>query len=260
MRDKGYLLPFFIFSLTCVFLIIFLAKIQLLNFVNSSVQSVFFPLGMLWQSGGISKNTNTLDSVKKENADLREQLAAKTQLIADDKALRDQFQVLTPPTRQLLPVKVVGMPSVIPHLSFPETIIINAGENDGITNGLAVIVGNELIGILTKTTLHYGVVQLISSKQSSFSVKVASSAFGVLKGQGNGDMLIDNVLLSDQIKINDSITSVGSQNEFGKGIPPDLVIGKIVSVDKNPTNLFQKARAVPLILFDSLQTVFVLKP
>jgi cell shape-determining protein MreC len=41
------------------------------------------------------------------------------------------------------------------------------------------------------------------------------------------------------------------------GYPPDLTIGKIISVSKNPSDLFQKAEISSLIDFSNLEKVFV---
>lgn len=257
--QRIYLLPAFLICFILVVCIVILAKFGALQFVENGLQSTFFPLGQLvYQHTNASSNNSQLAKLQKENAALLSQMQSFNTLQADNKALRDQFENSNPPSQNLLPVKVVGMPGVIPNVSFPETLIIHAGSSEGIVKNAAVIVKNELIGFITQTSAHFSIVTLVSNPASSFSVKTSGTqAIGILKGQGNGQTLLDNVLLSDTLKSGDIVVTIGSQNVSGNGWPPDLTVGKIVSIEKNPSNLFQKANVAPLIAFDRLTTVFV---
>jgi cell shape-determining protein MreC len=44
----------------------------------------------------------------------------------------------------------------------------------------------------------------------------------------------------------------------GSGFPPDLVVGKITSVEKKPSSLFQKAEVESFINFSKITAVFVI--
>lgn len=260
MHEKTYFLPVFLISICLVFCLIFLGQFGFLGFFTSSVQNVFFPLGQLLHSKTVSLTSQT-NQLQEENKNLREQLANKNAVSADNAALRDQFETTNPSPQQLLPVAVVGMPNGIPNISFPETLIIHAGSKEGIENGSVVVVKNEVVGVVSTVSLHFSVVQLVASRQSSFPAKtLQTGAIGVARGNGNGDIVMDNVLLSQNLQNNDTVVTKGSQDLSGKGLPPDLVVGKIVSIDKNPSSLFQKARLIPLIAFDRLTVVFVIKP
>jgi cell shape-determining protein MreC len=72
-------------------------------------------------------------------------------------------------------------------------------------------------------------------------------------------MIFDNVLQSSDIKISDVILTKGDQDIKGVGIPPDLILGKLISVSKKPSNLFQKGEVVSLLDFSNLSTVFVIR-
>jgi rod shape-determining protein MreC len=259
MHEKTYFLPVFVMCLVFVFFIVFLGRFGVLGFFTNSVQNVFFPFGQLLHSQSVI-SSSTVESLQKENANLRKQLVDIHALQADNAALRDQFETTVPSTNTLLPVQVVGMGNAIPNISFPENIIIHAGKKERVNSGNVVIVKNEVVGSVAAVSDHYSVVQLVSSKQSSFpAITSASQAIGVAKGNGNGDIILDNVLLSQYLQVNDTVVTKGNQDIQGKGFPPDLLIGKIVSVDKNPSSLFQKARILPLISFDQLTTVFVVR-
>lgn len=235
-----------------------------MQFFTDNMQIALFPLGAFIQQMETNSDQRMpqteIDQLKKENANLLKQLTQMNQLKQDNAALRDQFDTTAIPSQALLPVQVVGMPRVIPNISFPETIIIHAGKKQGVTVGSVIVVKQEVIGIVSSTSSDYATVQLVSNPMSSFSVKTSSNgAIGVAKGQGNGELIIDNIVLSDTISVNDSMVTTGNQSISGDGYPANLIVGKVVSVDKNPSSLFQKARIVPLVRFDHLSTVFVIR-
>src|SRR5579872_5271614 len=248
MRERTYLLFVFLFCLCAVGAILLISKFGWLSFVENSIQEVFFPLNALVYEHSMPSSSSQLSKLQQENAALLAQLQSLNQLQADNTALRDQFQTTTLPTKNLLPVQVVGMPGVIPNITFPETLIVNAGNSEGIHNGQAVVVKNELIGFVTQISSHFSVVTLVSNPSSSFSVRTSGTgAIGIVKGQGNGQMIIANVLLSDSLKINDTVVTMGNQDISGNGLPPNVLIGKVVSVEKNPSSLFQQADIIPLV-------------
>ena len=71
-------------------------------------------------------------------------------------------------------------------------------------------------------------------------------------------MTLDNVLLSENIKVGDIVTTKGDITLKRIGYPPDLIVGKIMSVDKNPSSLFQKARVESFVNLNKLYMVFIL--
>lgn len=261
MRQQTFFVPVFLLSLGVVFFFFVLGRLGLFGFFTNSMQEVFFPFGSFIRTEVVQvvSKPDELTILKDENAKLREQLAALSQLQSDNAALRDQFQTVAPAPQQLLPVRVVGMPNVVPHVTFPDTFIISAGQKEGVKKGDVVVVRNELLGSVAAVSGNYATVALITSSQTSFSAQtVGTSARGIARGQGSGELIIGNVLLSDSLQVGDTVVTTGGQNAAGVGFPPDLVVGKIVSVDKNPSSLFQDARVAPLVAFDTLQNVFVL--
>jgi len=230
-----------------------------MGFFTNSVQAILFPVGQFFHSQSVALSPKTT-ALQQENTTLRKQLADMNGLRADNAALRDQFQTANPVSNTLLPVHVVGMGDAIPNMSFPQRLVIHAGKKEGITVGNIVVVKNEAVGDIVMVSDHFSVVRLVSSKESSFAaVTSATGAIGVAKGSGSGDITLDNVLLSQQLQVGDMVVTKGSQDISGKGFPEGLIIGKITSIDKNPSSLFQKARVVPLTSFDHLSMVFVIR-
>jgi cell shape-determining protein MreC len=44
----------------------------------------------------------------------------------------------------------------------------------------------------------------------------------------------------------------------GSGFPPDLIVGKITSIEKKPSALFQKAEVESFLDFSKITAVFVI--
>lgn len=259
MQYKTYFLPLFFLCLGVVFFLLLLGRFGLLSFVENSVQDVFFPLSIMVRSHTVLPQSSKLQALETENARLQEKITALSQLQGDNQALRDQFQTTTPAPTQLLPATVVGMDSAIPNISFPQSLIVNKGSSDGVTVGMPLVLKNELLGSITQTSSHFAKVLLITSGQTSLSVRdQTTGALGVAKGQGNGEILVGNIVLSDTIHVGDTIVTLGSQTLSGNGIMPGLILGKVISVDKEPSSLFQTAEVVPFTAFDHLMNVFIL--
>lgn len=199
-----------------------------------------------------------IKKLKEENNKLQKQLVEKQILEKENNALRDQFKTVYPKNNFLLPAKIVGSPGFIPGKTQPENFILDRGSKDEIKIGQAVIFQDNLVGRIVKTSLHLSSVIIISNKSFSIATKTSGTgAIGIVRGQGNGEMILGNVLLSESLETSDIILTRGDSDINGLGILPDLIIGKIISIDKNPSALFQTASIKSLLDFAKLETVFV---
>ena len=241
-----------------------LSKTGILNPVTYALQKVTSPFqSIIYKTFTGFEFLGTSNRIKKleaENLDLVSRLSDQKKMQNENSALSDQFQATFPKSSDLLPADVVGAPDFIPGFSLPETIIINRGTNDGAKVGQAVVFKNNLIGKITKANNFLSEVTLVTNSNSSFTAKTSSGGvLGVVKGQGGGQIILDNVLLSDDLKNSDLVLTNGDINTNGEGYPPGLVVGKIISVDKRPSALFQRAQLETFLDFSKLTTVFILK-
>ena len=255
MQRKNYILAYGLLSLFFIACLLFIGVRGGLGFLQNAFQVSFFGITKLFP------NTTSQDtSLKAENISLTQQLSNMKTLQADNKALRDQFENQTFSPSRLLPARIVGQPSVIPNMIYPEEFIVDAGKKAGVEKGDVVVVKDTAIGQIQEVSEYFAKVMLTTSKNFALSGKDQNSnAAGVVKGVGNGEIVFDAVLLSDTLKVGDLVVSSGSQDMSGRGFPPDILIGKITGVEKNPSSLFQSARLSPVITIQKLHTVFILK-
>lgn len=261
-RRENFFLAFFVFLLLSL-LIFGLSKFGILSPISSITQKIMLPFQTVAyntvNSATFFGSNAKLKRLENENIVLTSQLSEQKRIKDDNAALSDQFQTVSPKSNTLLPANIIGAPSFIPGVSAPETFIINRGTSDGATVGKAVIYKNNLVGKITKANDFLSEVTLVTNSSSSLTVKTSqSNALGVVKGQGAGQMILDNVLLSDALNSSDLVLTNGDTSLNGGGYPPDLVVGKIVSVDKKASSLFQSAEIESFLDFSKMTTVFVL--
>lgn len=251
---------FFIFLLLSVS-VFFLSKAGFLDkpasLLSSFVSTISTPaynlLSEITSFGGNSK----VKKLEDQNQMLSKKIVDSQRLLAENKSLHDQFQTASPKSLDLLAANVVGAPRFLPGISSPETYIIDVGIKDGVRMGSAVVFKDNLIGLITKTTDFLSEVTLISNSSSKFAAQTSTGVLGVVKGEGNADMVLDNVLLSETIGKDDFVVTGGDLNTDAIGVPPGLIVGRITSVDKNPSELFQKGKVESLVNFSKISDVFV---
>lgn len=262
MQKRQSLLPLFLVFLILSIFVVFLASRNLF-FGKNIFEDILFPItGVVYKVVTFPANLfhNSADEkLQQENISLRQQLVGMQKLQTENKALHDQFETTDVPTTNVLPAAVIGDPQFIPGISAPETLILNKGTADGLATGMAVIYEKNIIGMLTKVTDHASLVTLVSNKATSFTAQTSgTNAQGVLAGQGNGVMVLGSVLLSDKLQVGDMVVTTGSTDLAGHGLPAGFIVGKIISVDKNPSSLYQTASVKSLLQIEKLSTVFVM--
>lgn len=198
-------------------------------------------------------------SLQQENDKLRKELLDQQKSMADLKALRDQFETQKIRSNTLLPAAIVGMKGFVPGVSLPEGLILARGSQDGVRVGQVVVYQDNVIGKIGKTTETTALVNLLYSENSTINAKTLhTNAIGLIRGLGQGVMSMEGVVLSEKLEKGDEVLTKGDEDLDKTGYPPDLVIGKIVSVDKKASNLFQTAQVESLVPITKLTTVFIM--
>ncbi|MCL5433292.1 MAG: rod shape-determining protein MreC [Patescibacteria group bacterium] len=242
MRKNEKVITAFLIFLFFGVIIFGLSGTKYFSGVNSLLERILAPFQSttfnIFNSFPQFFSDSKLEGLKKENTELLKQLVNLKTLEKDNAALKDQFEVTNPKSEKLLPAKIIGAPSFIPGVSIPESFTLDKGVSDGIKINQAVLSNNNIVGKITRVSNNLSLVSLLTNPSSSFTVKVIKTkdekspeVLGVIKGKGNSEMLLENVVLSENISANDIIVTYGSVKEDGSGYPPDLVVGKIL---KNP--------------------------
>lgn len=196
-------------------------------------------------------NKSEEDKLREENLKLITQLAKQKEVEKENKALHDQFATTKPSPKELLPVRIIGQHG--------DEIILDKGERDAVRVGQVVVFKDNLIGQIFDTSMHRAVAILLPGDKISFTAKtVKTDASGVINGKGENVIILDKVVLSEKLEKEDIVVTKGDVDSSGNGYPSGLIVGKIVSVSKKASSLFQQAEIASLIDFSKLETVFIL--
>ena len=194
----------------------------------------------------IAQLQSQVEMLERENEELRE-VQGEYQLLLDlFNRARQQ------PEFSRLTASVIGR-DTSPSL---RSIIIDKGRDDGIVVGMPVEGARGLVGQVFRTTNNSSQVVLATDNASSIPARLGSSrATGLLRGGGlGGATSIDWIDLKHQIAVGEVVLTSGLGGKF----PQDIVIGRVIEVDRREADLFQRAIVQPAVAFDSLEIVFVI--
>jgi rod shape-determining protein MreC len=223
--------------------------------IQSATHSVLRPIGDFF-TGAFHYG-----SLKKENAQLRDQLAqARGQALSSSEAQRE-LQILS----EMAHLDFVGnIPTVLAQVvdtsssNFEMAIQINRGTDSGIAVNMPVVNGGGLVGRVTQVSAKHSTVLLLTDP--TFSVGVQSTLNGtvfVADGAGRGNPLnLELVDATTQINVGDKLVTSGLSMEQ---YPKDIPVATVTSVKTAPGQLQQTVAARPTADLSRLEYVQVLQ-
>jgi len=206
---------------------------------------------------GVSAVPNVFE-IQKENEFLREKNIELSNEVSALKEAKLENIRLT----KLFGLKAKNISGVIPAgiinkslVQARNTITLDVGESDSVKINMPIITDDGLVGRVVSTSKNYSIAQILYNRNLSISVKVQRSRVdGILNYDGAGNLIINNVPKSADVKTGDVIITSEYSNYFPAGIP----VGTVIE-EGNLDNLFKKIIIEPLVSFSALEEVFVLK-
>lgn len=232
-----------------------------LIFSNDNSQIRFFRAVAITTLGtfqsGISVIPNVFE-IENENKFLREanirlsvEIASLKEIKIENQRLKKLLNFKTSFPYTLISAKIVNK-SLIQSRN---TITIDVGEEDGVFPEMPVITDDGLVGRVISTSNGYAVVQILLNKDLKISVKNQRSRIdGILNYDGTSYLSVMNVRKNADVNEGDIFVTSEYSSNFPSGIP----VG-IVSESGNLDNLFKKIILTPLVNFELIEEVFVLK-
>ncbi len=138
------------------------------------------------------------------------------------------------------------------------SITINKGKSSDIDIGMAVVVGEGLIGKISYITDNTSVVKLITSSDNDnkISVKVRSGEtyiYKVLENENN-ELVIKGIENNSNVGVGSTVLTSGLSDIYPSGI----IIGQIYKIENDKYNISKKAYIKSKVAFDNLRFVSVL--
>ena len=135
-------------------------------------------------------------------------------------------------------------------------IAIDRGSSDGVREGQIVVSeGRSLVGRISKVFDSYAWVTLITDPKSAVSAIVQESrAEGVVAGNYDASLNMEFVGQGAAVKKGDFVLTSG----VGGGYPPNVVIGRVATVQKTEQDLFQRVSVDHLASLSNIEHVLIL--
>lgn len=185
-------------------------------------------------------------------ADLEARLAEKTveavmvgRLREENEQMRAVLESSVPASWKLTPARVVGR--------VEGKLVVEGGNNLGLVEGQSVVSGQLMIGRVSKVSEAIAEIVPITAEQSLVAARVAGKEVsGIIKG--NGDKLeLTRVQQGVGVEAGDVVESSGTD-----GVIPGLVIGRVVAVGGEKSQVYQIIEVQPMIEIGDLGNVFVI--
>ena len=140
------------------------------------------------------------------------------------------------------------------------TFIVDKGADDGITPDMNVMAGGGLVGIVTETGKNWARIRTIIDDDSSVSGRFQITSDTCIV-KGNTKRYDDGVIDVEMINLNaavydnyEVVTSYISEKYL-----PGILIGYVSNVRKDPSELNQRAYLTPVVDFEHLEAVLIIK-
>ncbi len=232
------------------------------SFTVTPVQSQINKIGN-WFIDHISFLSN-LSNIKKENDELRtkvEQLDAKvSQMEKEETELKRLRKLLD------LSEKYSEYPSVGANVigrgpgNWFDTIVIDKGKKDGIEEGMNVLSGDGLVGIVVEVQDRSSQIMSIIHDESNVSaMSLKTSDICMVNGDQEtieeGYIKIEDIDRNAEVAEGDEIVTSNISSKYLAG----LTIGKIKDIKLSDSKLSKTAKLEPAVDFKHLQEVLIIK-
>lgn len=193
-----------------------------------------------------------IDRLRTENDTLRKENEQLLEDAGEAQILRQMFdRAAETPEYRRITADVIGQ-DTNPAI---QSILINKGYDDGVRVGMPIEAARGLVGQVYRVTNNAAQVALLTETASAIPVRLGSTrATGMLRGAGRGALpTIDWIDLQYDVQVGELVTTSGLGGKF----PENLVIGRVVNVERNEAELFQQATVQPAVDFNAIEIVFV---
>ena len=233
-------------------------------------------IGSLLNSGNLSQENKRLEE---ENQKLLSEISELRSIQAGNIALSTISKTCQSKNFTTIMAGITGLDS-------EDTLTLNKGFDDGIREGMPVINQyNVLYGKIIKVYKNFSQVVLISNKNSIVNIQIQRqnneipeidfetleieeeiptiktvtetenlNVNGVIRGNGGLSIYLDLVPVDDQINKDDILITSAIDQIF----PKDILVGKIIEIQKNDQKPFQQATIDPFFDLNSTDNLFII--
>jgi rod shape-determining protein MreC len=215
--------------------------------VESVVKPVRFFFSTIYSLKNIAQQNSQLTN---QVYTLQQQLVGYDQSLRENSALKKELGFITVAKGKFVPCSVLEQNP----LDLTGTLIINCGQDVGITKGQGVLSQGYLIGKVIFAGKNSSTILLITSSQFSTDASISKTgASGLAAGSFGSGIILDQLSQTDVVEKGDLVVTAGINDK----IPKNILIGEVGSVLSKQNDSFKKMTVLSPIDFSNLQYVFV---
>lgn len=230
---------------------------NLVILVLNPIQRAIYPLGIkfLDQDSTISAEQLAVEKAKLEEkvSQLTIEKAKLLTAAANSTIIEQELSYLNEKQQQGVIAHIINKSAE----GQQQVLTINKGEKDGILVGQAVIAEKGIIiGKISSASAYASQVLLLTDKSSRLAVAVLNDqkSPGIIMGKHGLALTMEMIPQNEKIDLGQIIITSGQES----GIPPDLIVGAIESINSKQEELFQSATVSLLISYERLTVVMVI--
>lgn len=136
-------------------------------------------------------------------------------------------------------------------------MVIDKGKKDGVEKEMGVITVNGVVGIIKNITENYSsVISVLNTDLKINAILKNTSTIGSISWDGNNSKIVNlnDIPLSNSLKIGDTVVTGGMSFYFPKGIP----IGEILDYKNQTQNGYYEIDVSLFNDFSSLSNIYIL--
>jgi rod shape-determining protein MreC len=223
--------------------------------VQRAAESAFRPVGNAWN--GITD----YGDLQAENEQLRARLDELEGTAALDEAASEQLAALLEQVDiewvaniETAQARVIAGPAS----NFSHTVDIDKGTDQGVREGMPVVTGAGLLGIVVQATSGRATIQTISDPDLQVGIRLLRfNTLGTARGQGRGEPLLVDIGIpeGDEVPRNLLVTTSGADRSK---FPPDIPVGRVRDTRPSRSGLTQDLVVEPRVDTSELSIVSVL--
>lgn len=202
---------------------------------------------------------NELNRLQRENAELRILAAQWDSIRHENERLNRMLG-----RQQQLSISKPKLARVIARdtANWWRTVWIDVGTRDGVTNNLAVLTSEGLVGRVLSAGLTRSQVILVGSPDCPVAAQVKENREEGIVSTGRGAPLDSSYVVMNSIGNTDKFQSGLTVQTSGKGgiFPPGIIIGTIADVRSVDYGLYKQAQVKLAARLGALEEVWVLMP
>ena len=198
-------------------------------------------------------------TLRQENAALKNQISQLQSELLEARQRLTETDILyalldyarAKPENKYVAASVIGRDTS----PFVKYIIINHGSDDGVLKGMPVVTEQGLVGKVDAVTASAARVQLITDPGSIVNARLEQSQTeGQVVGSVTGEITLEMVDPGVTLVEGDLILTSG----LGGVYPADILVGQVVTTQREENDLFQSASIQPVIDFVNLRAVLII--